>query len=112
MNNHAINERHSGVEGGVSSLNTTIGDPIFVDDNPRTLAPSSPLINTGTLDPRYNDRDGTRNDIGPSGGSWYDPEGWTTEKPVVISFDLLPDSVLEGVDTEVTIEGVRAVSKP
>jgi hypothetical protein len=112
MNNHAINEAHSGVGGGVSSLNTTIGDPIFVDDNPRTLAPSSPLINTGTLDPRYNDRDGTRNDIGPSGGSWYDPEGWTTEKPVVISFDLLPDSVLEGVDTEVTIEGVRAVSKP
>jgi hypothetical protein len=102
------------VGGGASSSGnlTADYDLLFVDDNPYKLAEGSPLIDAGTEDPRYNDRDGTRNNIGPSGGSWYDPEGWTTEKPVVISFDLLPDSVLEGVDTKVTIEGVRAVSKP
>ena len=103
------------VAGGVSLGKNNIRahrDSLFVDGDPYKLAEDSPAINSGTEDPRYNDRDGTRNNIGPSGGSWYDPEGWTTEKPVVISFDLLPDSVLEGVDTEVTIEGVRAVSKP
>ncbi|MDB4667065.1 hypothetical protein OAF08_00910 [bacterium] len=103
------------VAGGVSLGKNNIRahyDSLFVDGDPYKLAEDSPAINSGTEDPRYNDRDGTRNNLGPSGGSWYDPEGWTTEKPVVISFDLLPDSVLEGVDTEVTIEGVRAVSKP
>ena len=108
QNNHG----NSNFSGGAAPLNTTTGDPLFVDGDPYQLAEGSPLINAGTEDPRYNDRDGSRNNIGPSGGSWYDPEGWTTEKPVVISFDLLPDSVLEGVDTEVAIEGVRAVSKP
>lgn len=45
-------------------------------------------------------------------GSWYDPEGWAAEKQVVISFELLPDQVLEGVDTEVTVDDGRAVSSP
>lgn len=109
-NNHSANSRNYGVEGGASASNTTAGDPLFVDGNVYELGEGSPCIDAGWEDPRYNDRDGTRNNIGPSGGSWYDPEGWTTEKPVVISFDLTPDQVLEGVDTEVTIDEVRAVS--
>ena len=109
-NNHSANSRNYYVEGGVSASNTTAGDPVFVDGNVYELGEGSPCIDAGWEDPRYNDRDGTRNNIGPSGGSWYDPEGWTTEKPVVISFDLTPDQVLEGVNTEVTIDDVRAVS--
>ena len=84
-------------------------DPLF-GDTVYQLQEGSPLINAGSVNPLYNDRDGTRNDVGPSGGVWYDPEGWTTEKPVVISFDLSSDSVLEGIDTEITISGGRAVS--
>ena len=81
-------------------------------ENTSCVIDGSPLIDAGTQDPRYNDRNGTRNDIGPSGGSWYDPEGWTTEKPVVISFDLLPDQVLERVNDIVTIYKIRAASSP
>jgi len=101
------------VEGGVSLGKNNIRAhhaSLFVDGDPYDVAEGSPAIDAGTEDARYNDRDGTRNNIGPSGGSWYDPEGWTTEKPVVISFDLTPDQVLEGVNTEVTIDDVRAVS--
>jgi hypothetical protein len=111
-NNHSENSRNYGVLGGVVAQTTTAGDPLFVDGNVYELGEGSPCIDAGTEDARYNDRDGTRNNIGPSGGSWYDPEGWTTEKPVVISFDLLPDQVLEGRDTKVTVDEVRAVSSP
>jgi hypothetical protein len=93
-----------------------VSDPADPDGpglpNVYRLAEGSVLRDAGTPDPLYNDRDGSRNDAGASGGSWYDPEGWTTDNPVVISFDLTPELVLEGVETEVTIEGVRAVSKP
>jgi len=111
-NNHSENSSNYGVSGGVVASTTTAGDPLFVDGNVYELGEGSPCIDAGTENARYNDRDGTRNNIGPSGGSWYDPEGWTTEKPVVISFDLLPDQVLQGVDTEVTVDDVRAVSSP
>lgn len=96
---------------GAVAVNTIIEDPQFVDGNPHQLELGSPAIDAGT-DPRYNDFDGSPADLGPSGGAWYDPEGWTTDKPVVISFDLAPELVLEGVDTEVTIDEVKAVSAP
>ncbi len=97
---------------GVLAEGTLYTNPLFVTDQAPTLQPTSPCINAGTSDPRYNDRDGSRNDIGPSGGPWIDPDGWTTENPVVISFDLSPDMVLEGVDTEVILSEGQAVSAP
>ena len=111
LNNHSVNSNNA-ISGGAVAVTTTTGDPVFVDADPYKLSEGSSLIDAGTEDPRYNDRDGTRNDIGPSGGSWYDPQGWTTEKPVVISFDLLPDQVLEGVNDSVTIDKIRAASSP
>lgn len=99
-------------ENGVLAEGTLYTNPLFVTDQAPTLQPTSPCINAGTSDPRYNDRDGSRNDIGPSGGPWIDPDGWTTENPVVISFDLSPDMVLEGVDTEVILSEGQAVSAP
>jgi hypothetical protein len=97
---------------GVMAEGTLYTDPLFVENEAPKLQAGSPCINAGTTDPRYNDRDGTRNDIGPSGGAWFDPDGWTTENPVVISFDLSPDQVLEGVDTEVILSEGQAVSAP
>jgi hypothetical protein len=98
---------------GVTTEGTSLyADPLFVENEAPKLQSSSPCINAGTADPRYNDRDGSRNDIGPSGGPWIDPDGWTTENPVVISFDLSPDQVLEGVDTEVILSEGQAVSAP
>lgn len=97
---------------GVVAEGTLYTDPLFVENEAPKLQAGSPCINAGTPDPRYNDRDGSRNDIGPSGGAWFDPDGWTTENPVVISFDLSSDVVLEGVDTEVILSEGQAVSAP
>ncbi|MDA7531850.1 hypothetical protein N8512_02070 [Akkermansiaceae bacterium] len=84
----------------------------FVEGDYYRLRADSPLRDLGTSALLYNDLDGSRNDIGPSGGSWYDPEGWTTENPVVISFDLSPDQVLGGVNDEVEISEIQAISAP
>ncbi len=101
----------SGLErNGVVAEGTLYADPLFVENEAPKLQANSPCINGGTPDPRYNDRDGSRNDIGPSGGALFDPDGWTTANPVVLSFDLSPDMVLEGVDTEVILGGGQAVS--
>ncbi len=56
---------------GPTDLNV---DPLFTDpDNGDvTLAPGSPAIDAGDPDPAYNDLDGTRNDMGYTGG----PTGW------------------------------------
>jgi hypothetical protein len=99
-------------DNGVLAEGTLYTDPLFVTNNAPTLQSTSPCINAGTADPRYNNRDGSRNTIGPSGGPWIDPDGWTTDNPVVISFDLSTDMVLEGVDTEVILSEGQAVSAP
>ena len=111
LNNHAIEGRY-GVIDGVVATNTTTGSLNFVDDDPYQLGEGSPCINAGTEDPRYNDRDGSRNDIGPSGGAWYDPDGWTTENPVVISFELSKDQILEGDATPLLLQEGLGVSIP
>jgi hypothetical protein len=98
--------------GGVVAEGTISTDPLFTPGDAPNLQPASPCIDAGIPNPIFNDIDGTRNDIGPSGGCWYDPDGWTTENPVVISYDLSPEQVLEGVNTEVTISDGKAVSQP
>ncbi|MDA7654422.1 hypothetical protein N8629_01340 [Akkermansiaceae bacterium] len=118
VTNNYIKTNTSGVfatDSGATGQDNIIesGDTkLFSEDNIRVLASESPLIDMGISDPRFNDLDGSRNDIGPSGGSWYDPEGWTTENPVVISFDLSPDQVLGGVNDEVEISEIQAISAP
>jgi len=111
LNNLAI-EGRTGLRDGVVASNTTTGDPLFVDGDPYELGTGSPCLNAGTEDPRYNDRDGSRNDIGPSGGAWYDPDGWTTENPVVISFELSRDQILEGDATPILLQEGLGVSIP
>jgi hypothetical protein len=103
----------SAFSGGIIPLNQIDGITDFsIIEGRFFLANTSPCINAGTADPRYNNRDGSRNTIGPSGGPWIDPDGWTTDNPVMISFDLAPDMVLEGVDTEVIISEGQAVNAP
>ena len=111
LNNLAI-EGLTGLRDGVLATNTSTGDPLFVDGDPYQLGPGSPCLNAGTEDPRYNDRDGSRNDIGPSGGAWYDPDGWTTENPVVVAFELSRDQILEGDATPILLQEGLGVSIP
>jgi hypothetical protein len=98
--------------GGVVSQGTIYADPKFVSNQAPALAVDSPCHNAGVEDPIYANRDGSRNTIGPSGGSLFDPDARTTENPVVISFDLGPEQVLEGEDTMILLSNGQAVSQP
>ncbi len=98
--------------GGVLAEGSVSGEPLFVVDQAPKLQVSSPCINAGINDPIYNDLDGSHNDIGPGGGCLFDPDGWTTANPVVISFDIAPQQLLRGVDTQVTLSNGQAVSQP
>jgi hypothetical protein len=102
----------TGVDGGALAQGTLSGDPGLVDGDPYTLAEGSPCIDAGVEDARYNDLDGTRNDIGPSGGAAWDPDGWTTESPVMIAFELSTDQVLEEQTTSIELSEAFGVSAP
>lgn len=99
----------SGTHVPVNSMNA---NPAFVANEKPKLQAISPCVNAGTINPIFNDLDGSQNDIGPSGGCLFDPEGWTTNKPVVISFDLAPQQLLKGVDTQVNLSNGQAVAQP
>ena len=101
-----------GESGGVLPEGSISADPKFVSNSAPSLATDSPCINAGVEDPIYANRDGSRNTIGPSGGSLFDPDARTTENPVVISFDLGPEQVLEGEDTTILLSNGQAVSQP
>ena len=53
-------------------------------------------IDAGPADPQYNDRDGSRNDIGMFGGHNFIPDGRTTNKPIVLGLDIAPIAVPTG----------------
>lgn len=52
---------------GIGLINT---DPLFIDilNQNFRLSSNSPCLNTGDPDPKYNDVDGSRNDMGAYGG--------------------------------------------
>ena len=98
------------VGGGVFAKDSIEGDPKFVNPSSNfTLQATSPAINAGPPDPQYNDRDGTRNDIGMYGGHSFIPNGKTTNKPIVLSLDVAP--IFVPVGGKVTIESTGATVK-
>lgn len=90
------NLSQSGEGGGVLLQNHLYADPAFVDTTDFVLGPTSPARNAGDPDPRFNDIDGTRNDMGIYGGPFYDPEGRTGSKPVVMQMELDQTQFLRG----------------
>jgi hypothetical protein len=76
----------SNIEGGAAS-NNTIEDP------------SSDGVDLGPQEAEFNDHDGTRNDIGANGGHKFDPEGWTTDNPIVLMNRLEATYVKKGTAT-------------
>ncbi|MDA8990928.1 hypothetical protein N9H45_05325 [Opitutales bacterium] len=98
--------------GGILDQESITGiDPKFTDlaNGDFTLASDSPCINAGPPDPQYNDRDGSRNDIGMFGGHNFIPDGRTTDKPIVLGLDIAPIAVPTG--GTVTIESTGATVK-
>ncbi len=99
------------IGGGVIARDSVEGNPKFTDkDNGDfTLASDSPCTDAGPPDPQYNDRDGSRNDIGMFGGHNFIPDGRTTNKPIVLGLDVAPIAVPTG--GTVTIESTGATVK-
>jgi len=95
------------IGGGVVMKDSISGDPRLNSDG--TLRSDSPCINAGPPDPQYNDRDGSRNDIGMFGGHNFIPDGRTTNKPIVLGLDIAPIAVPTG--GTVTIESTGATVK-
>jgi len=104
-----------GFGGGVESVDNILepdaNNSPFVDLANGNFSPSanSPLINAGSPLPQYNDRDGSRNDIGMFGGHNFIPDGRTTNKPIVLGLDIAPIAVPTG--GTVTIESTGATVK-
>ena len=71
------------------------------------------ITDKGNPDPQYNDRDGSRNDLGPEGGPWYNPDAATTTLPIVLSSEVTPSRINKGQDTKVKISfrGTTTVSQ-
>ena len=95
------------VSGGVTNVSATNANPRLNSDN--SLRSDSPCINKGPPDARFNDRDGSRNDIGIFGGHNFIPDGKTTNKPIVLGLDAAPTFVPVG--GTVTIESTGATVK-
>jgi hypothetical protein len=112
---HLQDANNYGFGGGVESVGNILepdaNNSPFVDKTNGNFIPSanSPLINAGSPLPQYNDRDGSRNDIGMFGGHNFIPDGRTTNKPIVLGLDVAPIAVPTG--GTVTIESTGATVK-
>ena len=95
------------VSGGVINVSGLTNDSRTNSDY--SLRSDSPCINKGPPDARFNDRDGSRNDIGMFGGHNFIPDGKTTNKPIVLGLDAAPTFVPVG--GSVTIESTGATVK-
>ena len=103
---------HPALVGGTASLTGNLtAPPSFVNwqQGILELNSNSPAIDAGPPDPQYNDRDGSRNDIGMFGGHNFIPNGRTTDKPIVLGLDVAPIAVPTG--GTVTIESTGATLK-
>ena len=107
LHNNCFHGNGEPIGGGVVTKDLISGDPRLNSDG--TLRSDSPCIDAGPPDPQYNDRDGSRNDIGMFGGHNFIPDGRTTNKPIVLGLDIAPIAVPLG--GTVTIESTGATVK-
>jgi hypothetical protein len=107
LHNNSFYSGGHDIKGGVVKKDCINTDPKLNTNG--TLKPDSPCIDAGPPDPQYNDRDGSRNDIGMFGGHNFIPDGRTTNKPIVLGLDIAPIAVPVG--GSVTIESTGATVK-
>lgn len=110
MNTATYNHSTASYGGGIVPQNTLAADPLVVDTTNFVLGASSPGRDAGNPDPRYNDIDGTRNDMGIYGGPFYDPEGRTGSKPVVLKAELDNSQFVKGELSSVKLKAAGAAT--
>jgi len=100
----------TGSGGGVYLASHLTTDPAFVDTTDFVLGPTSPARNAGDPDPRFNDIDGTRNDMGIFGGPFYDPDGRSGTKPIVLKAELDNTQFVRGELSTVKLKATGAAT--
>ena len=83
---------------------------LFQDTTNFVLQAGSPARDAGNPDPRFNDIDGTRNDMGIFGGPFYDPDGRTGSKPVVLKAELDNTQFVRGELSTVKLKATGAAT--
>ena len=68
------------------------------------------LLDMGPEEPHFNDRNGTRNDVGLFGGQAYDPNGNFTTLPVVLATEQSTNRISTGDSTPFIIKARAAVA--
>ena len=81
--------------------NCIFSEPGWIADYSLNLV--SPCINAGPPEAIYNDRDGTRNDMGYTGGPYWNPANYTNDNPMVFFLTGSPQTVLKGVQTNILV---------
>ena len=109
-NSATYNLSQTGEGGGILLQNRLNADPAFVDTTDFVLGVISPARNAGDPNPRFNDIDGTRNDMGIYGGPFYDPEGRTGSKPVVMQMELDQTQFLKGDYSTLKLKAVGSAT--
>ena len=110
LNTATYNNSTASYGNGVVPQNTLVADPLVVDTTDFVLGAASPARNAGDPDPRFNDIDGTRNDMGIYGGPFYDPEGRTGSKPVVLKAELDNTQFVRGELSTVKLKATGAAT--
>ena len=87
---------------GVTAHGTLFIDPKL--DADRNLAADSPCRNAGPPDAIYNDRDGTRNDIGFTGGPLYNPGNYTNDLPIAFWLNTTPRKLIKGLQSTIRVD--------
>ena len=68
----------------------------------------SPCINAGPPDAIYNNRDGTRNTIGYTGGPFFNPANYTNNNPMVFFLLTGQQTVLSGLQTNISVSAAAS----
>ena len=110
LNTATYNNSTASYGNGVVPQNTLVADPLVVDTTDFVLGAASPARNAGNPDPRFNDIDGTRNDMGIYGGPFYDPDGRTGSKPVVLNAELDNTQFVRGELSTVKLKATGAAT--
>lgn len=87
-----IEMTYNDIEGGREGVGNIDAEPGFVNpaEDDYQLLPNSPCVDAGDLDPQYNDADGSRNDMGATGGPYINEDFVAAVPTLGISNDLLP----------------------
>ena len=105
-----LTAQYAKVYAGYNSITTFTGGVVPLKSV--TLSETETGVDLGPPEPEFNDHDGTRNDIGIQGGHSYDPNGWDTDKPIVLMNKLDVQYVKKGTSTiRLNTRGATALTK-